>query len=160
MTRHIDEEIADLRQMTAEQLRARHGEVCPAPARSAHKQHLVRRIAWWLQALAEGDLSQRARQRAEQLARDADLLAHRPQLPAASTARAAATSLRDPRLPPPGVLLVRCYRGQMLEVKVLARGFEYDDRFYASLTAVAREITGKHWNGYHFFGLGKEKKQT
>ena len=152
MARHIDEEIADLRQMTAEQLRARHGEVCPAPARSAHKQHLVRRIAWWLQALAEGDLSQPARLRAEQLARDAVP-------PATSTARAAATR-RDPRLPSPGTLLVRCYRGQTLEVKVLARGFEYDDRIYASLTAVAREITGKHWNGYHFFGLGKEKKQT
>ena len=51
---------------------------------------------------------------------------------------------------------MRCYRGQTLEVKVLTRGFEYDDRIYASLTAVAREITGKHWNGYHFFGLGKE----
>ncbi len=160
MTRHIDEEIADLRQMTAEQLRARHGEVCPAPACSPHKQHLVRRIAWWLQALAEGDLSQRARLRAEQLVRDADpLTARPPPPPATSTARAAAAR-RDLRLPPPGTLLVRCYRGQTLEVKVLTRGFEYDDRIYASLTAVAREITGKHWNGYHFFGLGKEKKQT
>ena len=74
MARNIDEEIADLRQMTVKQLRARHGEVCPAPARSAHKQHLVRRIAWWLQALAEGDLSQPARLRAEQLVRDADPL--------------------------------------------------------------------------------------
>ena len=152
MARNIDEEIADLRQMTVEQLRARHGEVCGRPACSAHKQHLVRRIAWWLQALAEGELSQPARQRAEQLVRDAVP-------PAASTARAAAAR-RDPRLPSPGTLLVRCYRGQTLEVKVLARGFEYDDRIYASLTAVAREITGKHWNGYHFFGLGKEKKQT
>jgi hypothetical protein len=158
MAHNIDEEIADLRQMTAEQLRARHGEVCGRPACSAHKQHLVRRIAWWLQALAEGDLSLRARLRAEQLVRDADPLTARPPSPATSTARAAAR--RDARLPSPGALLVRCYRGQTLEVKVLARGFEYDDRIYASLTAVAREITGKHWNGYHFFGLGKEKKQT
>ncbi len=160
MAHNIDEQVADLRQMTAEQLRARHGEVCGRPARSAHKQHLVRRIAWWLQALAEGELSQRARLRAEQLARDADPLTARPPPPATFTARAAATPLRDPRLPSPGTLLVRCYRGQTLEVKVLARGFEYEDRIYASLTAVAREITGKHWNGDHFFGLGKEKKQT
>ena len=67
MAHNIDEEIADLRQMTVKQLRSRHGEVCGRPACSAHKQHLVRRIAWWLQALAEGDLSQRARLRAEQL---------------------------------------------------------------------------------------------
>ncbi len=55
---------------------------------------------------------------------------------------------------------MRCYRRQTLQVKVLAQGFEYDDRVYRSLTAVARQITGKHWNGYHFFGLSKGKQQT
>ena len=64
------------------------------------------------------------------------------------------------RVPPPGTLLVRCYRRQTLQVKVLEQGFEYDDRRYRSLTAVARQITGKHWNGYHFFGLSKGKQQT
>jgi hypothetical protein len=38
-----------------------------------NKSWLIKRIAWRLQALAEGDLSERARQRAKELANDADL---------------------------------------------------------------------------------------
>jgi len=50
---------------------------------------------------------------------------------------------------------VRQYHGQTLEVKVFQEGFEYDGRIYKSLTAVAKRITARHWNGYHFFGLIK-----
>jgi len=160
MAHDIDREVAELREMTVAQLRVRHQQVSGTPVRSPHKEHLVRRIAWCLQALAEGGLSHRARRRAEELACDADLLARRPQSPAASTAGTTAMPYRDPRLPPPGTLLVRCYRRQTLQVKVLEQGFEYDDRIYRSLTAVAKQITGKHWNGYHFFGLSKRKQQT
>jgi hypothetical protein len=38
-------------------------------------------------------------------------------------------------------------------VSVLASGFEFEGERYKSLTAVAKAVTGKHWNGYHFFGL-------
>ncbi len=78
MPLNIDCEIAGLRQLTVKQLRARHREVCGQPTRSPHKEHLVRRIAWWLQALAEGDLSRRARRRAAELACDADLRLRAP----------------------------------------------------------------------------------
>jgi hypothetical protein len=57
----------------------------------------------------------------------------------------------------PGSLLVRDYRGQQVIVKVLEDGFEYADRRYSSLTAIAQEVTGTKWNGVLFFGLtGKE----
>jgi len=36
---------------------------------------------------------------------------------------------------------------------VLNKGFEYDGRVFRSLSAVAREITGSHWNGNLFFNL-------
>jgi len=36
----------------------------------------------------------------------------------------------------------------------LLRSTGYDGEVYRSLTAVAKAITGCHWNGYHFFGLG------
>ena len=42
-----------------------------------HKEWLIRRIAWRIPALAEGDPSQRARQRAAELANDADVRAAR-----------------------------------------------------------------------------------
>jgi len=35
-------------------------------------------------------------------------------------------------------------------------GFEYEGEVYRSLSAVAEAVTGKHWNGYHFFRLKRE----
>ena len=53
----------------------------------------------------------------------------------------------------PGTLLEREYKGRTVRVTVRADGFECDGERYKSLTAVAKAITGKHWNGFHFFGL-------
>ncbi len=146
--------------MTVPQLRIQHQELFGKPPRSAHKQHLVRRIAWRIQALAEGDLSERARRRAAELACDADLRLRAPRRQRSNASQRTGRPnghllLRDPRLPMPGTLLVRRYRGENRQVKVLEQGFEYDDDIYSSLTAVVLKITGKHWNGYHFFGLTK-----
>ena len=57
-------EIDGLRHQSVGQLRGKYLEVFGQQSRSNHKQFLVRRIAWRLQANGEGDLSQRARQRA------------------------------------------------------------------------------------------------
>jgi Ni,Fe-hydrogenase III large subunit len=54
-------------------LREKFREVFQEEARTRHRQHLFRRIAWRLQALAEGDLTERARVRANEIAQDADL---------------------------------------------------------------------------------------
>ena len=60
----------------------------------------------------------------------------------------------DDRLPPPGTLLTREYKGRTYQVRVLADGFDYDGQVYRSLSAVAKAITGSHCNGYLFFRLG------
>jgi hypothetical protein len=39
-----------------------------------------------------------------------------------------------------------------LHVTVLTEGFEFEGERYKSLTAIAEFVTGKHWNGFHFFG--------
>ena len=57
----------------------------------------------------------------------------------------------DDRLPMPGTTLSREYKGRTILVRVLRRGFEYDGKVYRSLSAVAKAVTGSHWNGYHFF---------
>ena len=51
----------------------------------------------------------------------------------------------------PGAVITREYRGCTIAVTVLDEGFEYEGAVYRSLTAVAKAITGTHWNGYHFF---------
>ena len=53
----------------------------------------------------------------------------------------------------PGTVLTREYHGETVTVTVLGSGFEYEGDIYRSLTAVAKAVTGSHWNGYHFFGL-------
>ena len=63
----------------------------------------------------------------------------------------------DSRLPMPGSIIVKEYRGQTLVVRVLDTGFEYDGRRFASLSAVAKKITDTKWNGFLFFGLTKER---
>jgi hypothetical protein len=159
----IQQEVAMMRQMTGRQLRAKYEELLGEEPRSGHKDHLVRRITWRIQALAEGDLSERASQRAAELARDADLRLGAPRTPRRNASERPSTaagngsaSARDGRLPMPGTILVRQYLGQTLQVTVLEQGLEYDGRIYKSLTAVAKRITGKHWNGFHFFGLSKK----
>jgi hypothetical protein len=60
---------------------------------------------------------------------------------------------RDGRLPKVGSLLEREFKGQIVVVQILADGFQYQDRHYRSLSAIARQVTGTAWNGYAFFRL-------
>jgi hypothetical protein len=158
MTKDADRDVAAMRQMTVGELRARFVELFGEPPRSRHKEHLVRRIAWGRQARAEGDLSERARRRAAELARDTDLRLGAPRKAKSKAVAPTPSGLGAPdkRLPMPGTILVRQYAGQTLQVMVLEQGFEYDGQIYKSLTAVAKRITGKHWNGFHFFGLNRK----
>jgi hypothetical protein len=71
---------------------------------------------------------------------------------------------QDSRLPLPGVLLSRKWKGRTILVEVLAKGFRYENRHYSSLSAIAVAVTGTRWNGLVFFGLthpagGKWKEQ-
>lgn len=153
-------EIETLRRMAVKELRRRHMELFGEENRSANRQYLFRRIAWRLQALAEGDLSERARRRAQELARDADLrvrppreLVTAPSPAGLKTVTGKVAVSRDERLPMPGTVLRRVFKGHEYHVTVLPNGFEYDGQAYRSLTAVAHAITGSHWNGWHFFGM-------
>ena len=126
----IAAEVAALPRLSFAELRARYAQLFQEPTRVGNRPWLVRRIAWRLQALAEGDLSDRARQRASELANDADLRLLPPkavdvaQQPA--RARAAAPyppQQADSRLPQPGSVITRLYKGQMLQVEVVPAGF-------------------------------------
>jgi hypothetical protein len=73
MHMNVAKEVAALEALTVAELRVRYAEVFGEETRVGHKTWLVRRIAWRLQALSEGDLSERARRRAAELANDADV---------------------------------------------------------------------------------------
>lgn len=159
MKLNLKKELAALEQMTVGQLQQRYVEVFGEPVRSRHKQYLIRRIAWRLQANAEGGLSERALRRAEELANVADVRVTPPRDAVAGSRKptrgsAAATHPADSRLPPVGAAITREYKGRTITVIVLSDGFEYDGERYKSLSAVAKAITGAHVNGYRFFNLG------
>lgn len=160
LTLNVAKEIAALKRMTVGQLRARYEEVFAEATRAGNKDFLFKRIIWRLQSLAEGSLSERARRRAAEIARDADIRMTIPKSQKTSPGAdvrtfAAPTSLGDNRLPIPGTVLARKYRGRTYEVTVLPKGFDYDGEVYRTLSAVAKKITGAHWNGFLFFGLVK-----
>lgn len=153
----IDRELAALGGMSTRQLCERYAELFGEPVRTRHKTYLIRKIAWRLQAIAEGDLSERARRRAEELANDAEVRTTPPRsAPTPATVRADAAVASDARLPRPGTAIVRKYKGRQVRVLVLADGFEYEGQRYGSLSAVAKVITGTHCNGFRFFKLEAE----
>jgi hypothetical protein len=153
-------EIEALREAPLSRLREKHRELFGEEPRSKHKGQLFRRMAWRLQALAEGGLSQRALQRADGIANEADLRIRPPAGMKEALAQVSASdgggrlrSRYDRRIPPPGTLLSRDFGGGTITVKVLLEGFEHQGRCYRSLSAIACEVTGTRWNGLAFFGL-------
>jgi hypothetical protein len=155
----VGQELTALRSLTIGELRHKYAELFGEPTRTGNKVWLVRRVVWRLQALAEGDLSERARQRAAELAHDADLRLSPPRTRHVATPAEDGSRLRlrgKHRLPPPGTVLVRPYKGQTLQVRVLAKGFAYEGKTYRSLSAVAKAITGSHCSGHLFFRIHEQ----
>lgn len=143
-------------------LKKRYRELFGEESKSSNKQYLFRRIAFRLQANAEGDLSERARRRIGDIADDRDLRVRAPKEFVArpdcgSPVIDRAGPPKDHRLPGPGTLLTRRVGDRQIVVKVLNDGFEYESRRYRSLSAIAREVTGTRWNGLLFFGLAERR---
>jgi hypothetical protein len=166
MTTDIATEIEALERMTTSELLERYEELHGQPCRTRHRTYLIRKIAWRIQALAEGDLSERARKRAEELAQDADVRVMAPRAmiipPQPARTPTVARPLpngehNDPRLPSPGSAIVREYKGRTVRVIVLddGKGFEYEGERYRTLSAIAKAVTGSHINGFRFFRLTK-----
>jgi hypothetical protein len=100
---------------------------------------LIGCLAYRIQENAYGGLSAAARTRLRTIAQQL-------------AAGAAVSKPIAPRLAP-GTRLIRQWREQRHEVTVLERGFTYRGSHYASLSAVARVISGMHCSGPRFFGL-------
>ena len=164
MDTKVKTQIEELHSLSTKRLQERFQELFGYDTRSNHRQYLFRRIAWQLQALAEGDLCERARKRALEIANDADLRIRAPKsfLDAAPEreSRVRISPSDDDRLPPPGSLLTRQHHGETIVVKVLDEGFEHGGEVYRSLSAVARKVTGTNGNGYEFFKVKRLRRRA
>ena len=147
--RAMTRKLAELDRMSCKELTELWEELFEKPTRSRNMPYLRKRLAWKIQEQAEGGLSDRAKEKAAELAK----------IPTPPTKRAAKagteSKARDPRLPEPGAVLSREHKGAVHEVTVLDGGFEYAGQRFRSLSAVAKRITGTTWNGLSFFGLNK-----
>lgn len=169
----MEREVAKLKQMTATRLSAvgtpRRGGLRRAePIRQQGLPRQEDRPAKLLESWGAnefGDLPERARRRAMEIASDADLRLRAPTMPQTVDSGSPRESVaiqapthHDPRLPMPGALVRREYRGRTIVVRVLPNGCDFDGTVYRSLSAVAEAVTGANWNGYLVFGLTTDAK--
>jgi hypothetical protein len=133
-----DADLAALATLSSAQLRQRWIEVTGKVLPKVSPSMLRLALAWELQAKIHGGLSNRARQRLDQLDR------------AKTTTQAAQ----------PGMRLVREWQGTLHVVTIGEDNIvRWNERAWRSLSEVARAITGTRWSGPAFFGL-KQKRQA
>ncbi|MGD1097598.1 MAG: DUF2924 domain-containing protein [Bryobacteraceae bacterium] len=163
VTRTEPIDVDRLARMQPDELQRLHRRLFGRTSPSGNSELARRRIARQVQAEREGGLPESARQHALAIAKEASLRIQvrrgsvESPLPHATVS--GIVSAHDSRLPMPGSILVKEHRGQTLVVRVLDTGFEYNGRRFASLSAIAKEITGTKWNGFLFFGCAKESRR-
>ncbi len=152
-------EVMALQEMTVNELRVRYLDLFGEETKARNKTWLFRACAWRIQELAYGGLSERAKQRAKEIVRESDVRPRPrdgvPTIPGTKMKVIAFQPKPVSNDPLPGTVLTRPYKGQEIRVRVLDDGFEYEGQPYRSLSAVAKAVTGSHWNGRLFFGLKK-----
>ncbi len=156
-------ELGALIGLSVGELRERFQDLYGFACRTRNKDYLRKRLAWRIQELAEGGLSEAARARIDELAPPGapivlpGILQRQVAEGARLLAKLASGELkpRDSRMPPPGTLIERTHAGVTHKVTIGDDDFEYRGESYSSLSQVARAITGTPWNGFVFFGLGK-----
>ncbi|MHB0911815.1 MAG: DUF2924 domain-containing protein [Armatimonadota bacterium] len=119
-----------------------------------NRAYIANRLAYRIQELTFGGLSEAARDRMRRV-----LIEHGYDR-TGMKAKTRSSKRREMDMPVIGTRLVREFRGVRHEVTVVSGGFEYLGRRYRSLTSVAKAITGSHWNGRAFFGLGTRGRKA
>jgi hypothetical protein len=146
MSTSLLKQIADLERRSLAELQDRWRQLCGTEPPRYNRESMVKRLAYRLQELAHGGLRQDAREQMNQLLDDAGYNE-------IGGLRAGTRPPAHREQPVVGTRLVREWDGRRYEVTVVPGGFEFEGRRYRSLSAIAKTITGTHWNGPAFFGL-------
>ncbi len=134
-----------------------HGELCSLwrtlygkEPTATNRPYLMKRLAYRIQEISYGGLSDKARKIMDEVLDSRGFDENGGNMDSRR-----AEKKRKVGVPVVGTRLVREWNGRAYEVIVVYGGFEYEGRRYKSLSAIATEITGTHWNGRSFFGLKK-----
>jgi hypothetical protein len=142
MKTNILAQIAELNRMEMPQLKERWKALFDSEPPVQNRAHLVSRLAYRIQELAYGGLSEETRAQLRQIAEGHEQVSKRS----------------NKNGPVAGTRLMREWNGERHEVTVTRDGYEYRGRPYKSLSAIARMITGTRWNGPLFFGIRKQEQ--
>ena len=152
MNESVISRIMGIQDLPAKELQQKYEELFQGQKPPSNNRiYLWKRIAFRLQELEYGGLAEETKTRLYELIQEFDPINHmnkqtEPSLPKKKYGR-------DHRLPIPGTILIKEYKGEKYEIKVLEKDFEFRNKTHRSLTSIAKEITGAHWNGYLFFSL-------
>jgi hypothetical protein len=156
----IAAQVANLNLMTVNELRAEWRRVFGEETRQRHRQHLINRIAKQLQKDQLPNLSPEEEAKVEEYRAIIQNLQPDQWFPGKQRGKAKRNKpTKTHRIPPPGSVITREYKGQEIIVTILEKGFEFQGQVYRSLSAIAKEVTGTTWNGYTFFRLKKSGAQ-
>lgn len=136
-------QLAALQNLTVDQLKARWRDLCGGEPPAYNRQFLIRRLAYRIQELHYGGISQAARETLRRTAQND---------PIARLAKPDAKCGKEGGIAD-GMRFVRLWQGRRYEVVAAQGGFDFEGQRYRSLSAVAKKITGAHWNGRVFFGV-------
>lgn len=139
-------ELGRLAKLPTGKLREKYTELYGKPVKTGNRQFLIKKIAWKLQADAEGGLSEKAKARAEQIADESIVKGKKPK-------QAAEPRPRDSRLPAPGSIITKTWREKTISVLVGESDFEFEGQKWRSLSAIASKLLGCPSNGFLFFNL-------
>ena len=148
MTQSVLKQVTELPDLDSDQLKERWRALVGSEPPAYNTPYLIKRLAYRIQELAYGGLSDAAQAQLHDALHEDDGLPGRMQ-----------RRRRKPGMPVVGTLLVREWQGNRYEVTVVSGGFEFEGRKYRSLSAITKAITGTHWNGPGFFGLRQQLKK-
>lgn len=147
-------QITRLKNASIEELRHKYKELFSTKETPCdNRVYLFKRIAYKLQEIETGGLSEKAQDRINDLINEYDPINNGVLRKTNGLENFRVGLQRDRRLPIPGSVITKIYKGSIIKVKVLEKGFEYGDKQYKTLSQIANAITVNHWNGYLFFNL-------
>ncbi|WNO10508.1 DUF2924 domain-containing protein [Teredinibacter sp. KSP-S5-2] len=138
--------VAALQTMSSYELQELWFELYGHDVSTSRKEYLIPRLAYRIQELAYGGLSEAAQKILREKLDD---------------------SVQDPTskksqvtIPVVGTRITREYKGVEHQVTVTREGFEYQGQTHGSLSKIAKAITGTHISGPAFFGLTEKKAKA
>lgn len=151
---NISEVVGQLDEFSTDLLKAEYIRLHGEAPYSHNRRWLIRRIVWRMQAGERGGFSERFVRHGLE---NADLRDARVCPKVEEPVMRTPVPDRDPRIPKPGTVLERKFKGRLIRIKILENGFEWDGQVFSSFSKAVKTASQSDYSPYTFFKLGKRK---